>query len=214
MDRNSETVLREAVQFFRVLRSLAQERKCLALFVAAYRPDLNRQNQLSPEVGENPLFMSIQEHFLGFLTAEESTKMLREIGLWKDIRWTDDALARTFEFCGGHPLLTRQFASDASEQGRRKEIDLDCVERTAAEVISSFVKHRIGRYYRESIWNLLRQEERPALVYSIDPQSATRPKLNQDAVTSLEHFGLIEKNGEEIRARSILLREWLRRHAQ
>jgi hypothetical protein len=136
--RGSEDILAEWVKLFRILRGLAQERKCLATLVTAYRPDVNTQNKLSPEIGENPMFMSFQEYFLGTLNQADTEQMVSEIGGWKNIRWTPDSLSEVYELCGGHPLIARFFASDACQQGDRKEIDLQRVRETAAAIVAGF----------------------------------------------------------------------------
>lgn len=99
--KDSEEILSEYVRCFRILRGLAQTRQCLVMLVIAYRPDVNRHNQLSNRIGENPMFRSFQEEYLGFLTADASTAMVEEIGTWKDIVWTHDAAQRVFDYCGG-----------------------------------------------------------------------------------------------------------------
>ena len=52
----------------------------------AYRPGINRQNVLTDLVGENPMFMAYQEHFLRFLSHDDTATMLSELGRWQDIR--------------------------------------------------------------------------------------------------------------------------------
>ncbi|SPF52557.1 hypothetical protein SBA4_5120006 [Candidatus Sulfopaludibacter sp. SbA4] len=162
--RKAENVkpLAEAVRLFRVLRALAQEQEAVSLLLCAYRPDLNRQNLLG-EAGENPLHMSMQENFLQFLTPDEAKAMVREIGGWKQIEWTDAAIDRTYDWCAGHPLVTRFFASDACERGNRKQVDESRVAEVAAAIERDFRKHRIGVYFRESIWGILYPDEQECL---------------------------------------------------
>ena len=131
---NSEEILTEYVRFFRLLRGLAQSRQCLVTLVTAYRPDVNRRNLLTPAVGENPMFQSFREEYLGFLNSDDSEAMIREIGRWKQIEWDENAARRVFDYCGGHPLITRFFASHACEEGRRKAINYSRVEETAKEI--------------------------------------------------------------------------------
>jgi len=208
--KNSEQILSEWVRLFRILRALAQEKKCLAVLVTAYRPDVNRQNLLSPAIGENPMFMSFQEYFLGPLTRSETEKMVSEIGDWKDIRWSPGALRQIYELCGGHPLVTRLFASDACLQGDRKQIEEATVLETAQAVREDFHKHRIGRYYQESIWNLLQEDERAALrIIAADGRQS--PSELEDAITNLEHFGIIRNEQGRHEVVAGLLRSWLER---
>ncbi len=184
----STKTLSEAVRLFRVLRALAQEQQAVALLLCGYRPDLNRQNLLSDEVGENPLHMSLQETFLKFLTRSEAKAMVREIGGWKDIEWTDAAIDHTYEWCAGHPLVTRLFASDACERGNRKHVDEARVAEVAAAIERDFRRHRIGVYFRESIWGILYPDEQECLrrIAAGEPLSADLA----DARINVEQFGL------------------------
>jgi hypothetical protein len=115
--KDSEEILAEYVRCFQVLRGLAQSRQCLVLLVIAYRPDVNRHNLLTDQVGENPMFRSFQEEHLGFLNSKDSEDLILKIGRWREISWDEDAAQRVFYYCGGHPLITRLFASEACEGG-------------------------------------------------------------------------------------------------
>ncbi|KPA10207.1 hypothetical protein MHK_009616 [Candidatus Magnetomorum sp. HK-1] len=105
------------------------------------------------------MFKSFTEEYLGFFNFEDSSKMIHEIGGWKDIQWEKKAADRVFHYCAGHPLVTRYFASDASDQGSQKYVDLDKVEQTAATIIKTFRKNHIGNYFKESIFELLTLKE-------------------------------------------------------
>lgn len=204
----SDQILAAWISLFRILRSLAQERGCLSVLATAYRPDVNRQNVLSPSLGENPMFMSFQEYFLGSLGRSETEEMLREIGAWKDINWSPEALASTYDLCGGHPLVTRFFASEACAQGTLKFVDATRVKETAKTICSGFHKHRIGRYYKESVWDCLQDEERSAL----GEVAVGGFKLDStDAITNLEQFGVIRIANGTYEVSAQLFRSWLAR---
>jgi hypothetical protein len=210
---NSDPVLGEYVRLFRILRALAQEHRCLAVLVAAYRPEVNRQNALTSAAGENPMFMSFQEYFLGALSANDTQTLIKEIGLWRNIRWDPDALVELHALCGGHPFLTRLLASDACDQGTLTQIDKAKVQQAARAVHSNFHKHRIGRYYQESIWNELQEDEQKALQLLAAQEaglerSALPPQLGE-ALTQLEHFGLIQQEGERLMIGARLFRQWV-----
>jgi formylglycine-generating enzyme required for sulfatase activity len=204
--QGSAATLNEAVHLFRRLRALAQEHRALSLLCCSYRADINRYNLLGAEIGENPLHMSMQEHFLKFLTAEEARSMVREIGLWKEIEWTDSALDVSYVWCAGHPLVTRFFASDACERGDRKSVDEARVAEVAARIDRDFRKHRIGIYFREAVWGVLYTSERECL-----RQLATQAKVPEElaeARTNLEQFGLID---DANRIQGEFFRRWLQR---
>ena len=85
--------------------------------------------------------------------------MIREIGRWKQIEWDEDAARRVFDYCGGHPLFTRCFASHACEEGARKAIDYPRVEETAKEIQGALRRNEIGNYYSETHLSLFKREE-------------------------------------------------------
>jgi hypothetical protein len=212
----AEPILTEYVRLFRVLRGLAQSHRCLVTLVVAYRPDVNRHNLLTPAVGENPMFNSFQEEYLGFLSAADSKRMLTDIGGWKDITWTSDAAEKVYHYCGGHPLVTRFFASQTCEQGERKHVDLTTVEETARTVIKSFRRNDIGNYYKEGVWPLLNPAEREILTLIIkDEATALRTALDdeahEEALVSLENFGLVRRQGEGYALTAHLFQSWLQR---
>jgi hypothetical protein len=212
----SEEVLAEYVRFFRVLRGLGQSRRCLVTLVIAYRPDVNRHNLLTPTVGENPMFLSFQEEHLGFLALADSTAMVREIGLWKQIVWELDAAQRVFDYCGGHPFITRLFASHACEGGARKAIGYARVEETAREIEATLRRTVIGNYYKEGLWDLLREDEQQALSLVCQRGAEGVPETDiphtlEDTLTNLEHFSLVVNNNGHLHLTARLLQTWLRR---
>lgn len=215
--KDSEEILTEYVRCFRILRGLAQTRQCLVLLVIAYRPDVNRHNQLTARIGENPMFRSFQEEYLGFLNVEDSTKMIEEIGTWKDIVWEHDAARRVFDYCGGHPLIMRLFASEVCEEGSRKQIDQARVEEVTTNIQSTFRRNDIGNYYKEGVWDLLRDEERNVLNMLCRsgsdgiPESEFTGEQREEALSSLEHFGLVSSTDGKLYVTSVLLRTWVQR---
>jgi AAA domain len=214
--KNSEEILAEYVRFFRVLRGLAQSRQCLVTLVTGYRPDVNRRNRLTPSVGENPMFQSFQEEYVGFLGPADSEAMIREIGRWKRIEWDVDAAQRVFHYCGGHPLITRLFASHACEEGALKAIDYIRVEETAKEIQLTFRLNVIGNYYKEGVWELLRADEQQVLSLICQRgeeglSEADIPSELEEAVTNLDHFGLIASRGGSLGLTAQLFHAWVQR---
>jgi hypothetical protein len=212
----SEPTLAEYVRLFRILRGLAQSHGSLVTLVVAYRPDINRHNLLTPAVGENPMFKSFQEQYLGFLDMDDSTRMLTEIGAWKDIAWQPDAAQRVYHYCCGHPLVTRFFASQACQQGMLKHIEFDTVEETASEIEKTFRRNDIGNYYKEGVWALLNRQERQLLGILINGDSeALSAALNhedlEEALVGLENFGLVYRHDGTYSITSALFQSWLQR---
>jgi len=214
--KGSETILVEYVHLFRVLRGLAQTHRCLVTLVIGYRADVNRHNQLTSAVGENPMYRSFKEEYLGFLSQEESQHLIEEVGLWRDIRWATEAAQRVFHYCGGHPLTTRMFASQACDEGDLKMVNLAKAEETAEELARTFRKNDIGNYYEESIWSLLREEERQVLTMISQngpaglPEDALPKNLDED-LSNLDHFGVVESHNGSFVVTADLFRQWVER---
>ena len=209
-----EPTLREYVRLFRVLRGLAQTKLCLVLLVVAYRPDVNRRNLLTIRSGENPMFRSYQEEYLGCLQSDESASLLREVGQWRQIEWDSEAMDLVYRYCGGHPLITRLFASEATEKGNLKLITSGRVEEIAAQVVSTFWKNSIGNYYSEGVWNLLRSNEQILLEELINAGENGWEKIgltaeSDEALTNLENFGLVRSECGRFRVAADLFRKWL-----
>ncbi|MDC0708830.1 AAA family ATPase [Stigmatella sp. ncwal1] len=210
----SEQLLSEYIRLFRPLRALAQERSGLAVLATSYRAEINRQNALSATVGENPMFMSFQEYFLGTLDASESRAMVEKIGAWKGIRWEPAALEDLYTLCGGHPFLTRLLASDACEAGRIHAITSERVRAAAQALEANFPAHRIGQYYKEAIWNELRDDEQQALLLAAAAAEAgllasESPRPLKEALTQIEQYGLVQRSDGRFIVGSALLRSWL-----
>ncbi|MGD9007450.1 MAG: PQQ-binding-like beta-propeller repeat protein [Desulfobacteraceae bacterium] len=209
-------ILAEYVRLFRILRGLAQSHNCLVTFVVAYRPDINRHNLLTAAVGENPMFKSFQEHYLGFLDIYDSTRMLTEIGAWKDIFWQPKTAERVYHYCGGHPLVTRYFASQVCQQGSLKHIDMNTVEETAKNIVSTFRRNDIGNYYKEGVWKLLNQQEQHLLSSLLCNDSRSFPdalknEAFEEALVGLENFGLVCRQEKGFAITANLFRCWLQR---
>jgi len=212
--KESESSLMEYAHIFKTFRGLAQTNNSLVTMVIAYRPDINRHNLLTSKVGENPMFRSFKEQFLGFLTKKETTSMIREIGKWKDIIWTKDAASKVYDYCGGHPLVSRFFASMACNEGSLKHISTKKVQKTVEEIIKTFRKNDIGNYYEEGIWKLLFEEERSVLSKICLYENITEkqiPEKNIEGLTNLENFGMVNNVNGTLSINSYLFNEWLKR---
>jgi translation initiation factor 2B subunit (eIF-2B alpha/beta/delta family) len=205
---------REYIKLFKFLRGLYQtHERCLTILVVAYRPDVNRKNVFVDGI-ENPMFESFKEEFLGFLSEDESTRMINEIGLWKDISWEDGAAAKVFEYCGGHPLITRFFASQASRQGKNKHIDTSQVVDTAEYICNTFHHNEIGNYYYEGIWTLMKKAEQQLLMQMRNNEekplkAASVPGNLKNTLSDLVHFGLVSDEKGILNISAGLFKAWI-----
>jgi hypothetical protein len=206
-DPANETDLAETARFFRTVRALAQERHCLTLCMAAYRPNLNRWNRLGSRAGENAFFQQYREVFLGPLDVASTCAMLTKLGLLQRIEWTQEALTSTFEYSGGYPQLARFFASDITHHGEVKRVDITAVRNMASEIQQNFRRHRIFTFLRESIWSELKPAEKAIL------QSIVRGKglqaADPDSLNDLELMGVVSKSNGDYHIASDLFYYWL-----
>jgi hypothetical protein len=110
-------------------------------------------------------------------------------------------------------MLSRLLASDACQQGRRKRVGLEDVSRVTDSVRSNFRKHLIGVYFEKSVWDTLRSDEREALLWAGLGEGAARAEW-EEALVSLEHFGLIRPDTSGMAVNGGLLRDWLAKKRQ
>ena len=201
--------LSEGRKAFNILRSLAQEHRTLSLVLIGYRPDINRLDGLPWEVGANPMFMSVNEFYSGFLSRDECAQMLRDLGAWKQIEWQDSALDFVFRQCGGHPFITRIFASAATREARR--IDASLVKDTARGIRETMRNNQIGAWYSETFDSLPcpEREVLGLIAGSRTPltESAIPPDL-VEALTNLENYNLV-RSGTKVEFASELLAYWM-----
>ncbi len=195
-----------------VLRALAQELHGVVLLAIALRPDVNRVSRLPANAGENPLFMGFHEVYTGALSPDESDTMIRELGAWRGIQWQPEALRLLYDHCGGHPFVSRLFASDACQQGRRRTITVDRVEGTAAAIRTTMRAHRIGEVYKQIVHSL-RAEELELLqqiAAACEPLAERQLSPDQEqALTDLENLGLVIGDGR-IELTAKLFQYWVR----
>jgi hypothetical protein len=162
------------------------------------------------------MFRSYHEEYVGCLSEEESEALVREVGQWRQIDWEPSAASRVYHYCGGHPLITRFFASKATERGTVKQVTVARTEETALEIAATFRKNDIGNYYSEGIWKLLQEHERSLLQKVTQAaglpfvESCLSPTM-QEALTNLENFGLVSIDAGRIRIVAELFRRWLAR---
>ena len=139
--------------------------------------------------------------------------MVVEIGAWKGIRWDEEALDAVQDLCGGHPYLTRALASDACGRGTSHHVTLDKVRAAAQAIQSDYAKHKIGQYYKEAIWNELREDERQALELiareDAGLEDAAPPRERKEAFTQIELYGLVHRVNGRLLITAKLLRQWI-----
>ena len=210
---NNSQLLNEYINCFRILRGIAQAHDALVLLVVAYRPDINRINVIKTDIDENPMFQSFYEQYIGYLDAFESEQMIEEIGLWKNILWEENAAKKIFYYCGGHPYVSRYFASEVCEEGIIKQISCDKVDATAKIIQDTFHKNLIGTYYLEGIWKLIREDEKKVLTMICNNNKLTIkqiPKELRQSLSNLENLGLVMNQNNALTIPAYLFYKWLK----
>jgi hypothetical protein len=210
-----EEHLHEYVQVFRMLRSLAQQHQALVMLGIAMRPDFSRKNTL-PGADENPMYGSVQDVFLKALEPDESAALIRELGSWKDIVWDEAAIRQVYEDCGGHPFVTRIFASHACRQGELKQVSAERLEATAREIVAGLRNHQIGDHFKDGVWDRLTSDEQEILAALTTGELKSLAQLSlekqEGPLATLEHTGLVEVDEEErFHVPGRLFRVWLER---
>lgn len=101
------------VRTWRFLRGLSQENAGrIGFCVAGTNPSLFEKNSFRDL--ENPTYNYFSIRFLERLAKEDCSELLTEIGKRMGLRWEQQALDKVYEHTGGHPFLTRVFASRVS----------------------------------------------------------------------------------------------------
>lgn len=98
------------VQLWRLLRGLHQQLPGrLAYLVTGTNPSCIEKNKLLGV--ENPAYNYFDTKYLPALTQDESSQLLRQIGIRMGLLWRDAAVERCFGLVAGHPFLLRSLAS-------------------------------------------------------------------------------------------------------
>lgn len=98
------------VRVWRLLRGLSQQfPRRVAYFVAGTNPTLFETNQIG--AFENPAYNLFQNKYLDRLNKQDCASLLVQIGQRMGLNWDSGAIAGVYDATGGHPFLTRLFAS-------------------------------------------------------------------------------------------------------
>ncbi|GGA49587.1 HEAT repeat domain-containing protein [Okeania sp. KiyG1] len=226
----------ECNAFFGALRAVSQEKRSLSLLVADVHPDINRINQWKqPNVPTNPVFNFFKEIFVVPFSADETNRMLTDIGNLMGITFDQETQSEIHIRSGGHPFVSRQLASLLSKKVAAEHegnIEFADAQRYLSKpfTYSGVLKDYCG----QNIWSDIEKREFQSAMAIIRlvacneklesgiPSSGILKKLqNQfteseclDALLWLESVGLIlqQESGteDEYQIRLPLLSQWLR----
>ena len=136
--------------FARTLRGLIEETKQLSLVVAGVDPRFTRTIYWDDNV-QNPFYLFFRVTYLGPLTIDYCTDMIRNIGKQMSLPYDDDALSFVANVTGGHPYLARQLCSLAYKRrdaNQTRNVTLREMQ-SAAEI---FTSHPDYNDSLEGIW--------------------------------------------------------------
>ncbi|NEQ74939.1 MAG: hypothetical protein F6K23_18985 [Okeania sp. SIO2C9] len=226
----------ECNAFFGALRAVSQEKRSLSLLVADVHPDINRINQWKqPNVPTNPVFNFFKEIFVVPFSADETTRMLTDIGNLMGITFDEETQSEIHIRSGGHPFVSRQLASLLCKKvAKENESNIQFAD--AQRYLSKPFTYSgvLKDYCGQNIWSDIEKREFQSAMAIIRllacneklesgiPSSGILKKLqNQfteseclDALLWLESVGLIlqQESGEEdeYQIKLPLLSQWLR----
>ncbi|MFQ5650724.1 MAG: hypothetical protein ACE5IY_12345 [bacterium] len=203
--------LQTYASLLREFEALAISHKCLSLLLTA-----NRREEVWPDsLGEKgPLFQNMHIEHLGFLAPDDSRNMVQSLGVWAGIHWEASAANHVFLVCGGHPLVTRLFASHVCERGAIRRIEFPHVEETAEAVRADIRNHDIGHYFEHEVWPFLAGEEKELLrMISMRGRQGLLqryvPPTLLGALPSLENFGLVADDLGRLSLMPRLFDDWV-----
>jgi len=215
--RSSQTneSMHNYLKTFSLLRGIAESYNNLVLLVAGYRPHINRNNHLSCDLPENPMFHSFKEIFIEQLEQEESVALVTETGALQNIQWDDQAVNKVYKYCGGNPRITLLFSSMACQNGNIKNVDINQFESTFVDVIKNFRTNQIGNYFKEGIWDELTTEEKDFLLFICQNDNQIInindfPSKFDEVSTSIEQFGIVRNKNRHFEFTSELFETWLK----
>lgn len=141
----------EFVEFAALIRSIAEDerhRGRFAVLAAGLEFSVNRIDRIGQK--RNPFFSFFGETSLGPLDPMNAKRMIVSIGGQMSIGYSDEACDLLVEAGGGHPFLTRQLCSQATQDVERPgTVEIDRVR----AAIENYL-HQARNYLAESLWGV------------------------------------------------------------
>ena len=217
---SSESAYREFTTAFGTLRRIAEDGGFLVLVVICLDPGINRINRLSEgDVSSNPVFQFYKEVHVPFLTKEECATMVKEIGLWRNLKYDDDSSDEIYKMSDGHPFVARLLCSCIVRNlDGKNEVGLEDVQKG----IDYFLTERTGTYrtyFNGEVWDKASEAERHILEklaessalsqQELMPDRESRERL-KDALDRLVRLALVEEDEDGYRITMKLFERWLK----
>ncbi|MCK5797522.1 MAG: ATP-binding protein, partial [Deltaproteobacteria bacterium] len=200
-------------RFFSFLRGAGQEGLPLQSVVAGSHANITDIAVL--EGSENPVFNLYEKIFVTMLTADETRDMLVKLGEPSGFRFEKGALRRIFDLTGGHPFLTRQFASFLTAKRKRPyTVKRRGVEAAVNDFVISEVPtmRQMLTMFDSDMPGSAELLERAAM--SREGATISRQELYHDGLRNLESYGILLREGQRITHTVEVFRRWLYDMAQ
>ena len=207
-------------EFFRHLRGLFQQERCIVSAVVGATPMVCRAPKWDGR--DNPVFQFYDEVFLAMLDRVECDQMVQGLGELMGVRFDRESLDLIFDQTAGHPYVTRQLCS------RLVRLFPDRPLQTTRQMVSAAIEEYLaqrGDYFSGVVEGYLNDDARRVVecIAMADAGAESRANILQrfespagrhlaDRVLGdLELIGLITRAGESYALRAPLFRRWLRR---
>lgn len=206
-------------QFFGVLRKLVQESSGsnhrgarVSLILAGLASASVEARQLYGR--ENPLFSFAKPYYVSPLVFEDTADLLKVLGSRHGLIWEDNAIKLVHAETGGHAILVRELASQASNNLRDQGLELVTISadhvkmavpkyrRAVSSQIDQILSH-IERFY-ETEWELLEL----IMEWQDRGEVAEIAEVYPSAVNRLENLGIINADGESWQPSKLLTLGW------
>ena len=207
---NEENRIDGYIEFFRILRGLAQTyQDLLSCVVVAANAAISESSYW--EGRDNPVFALYNTHYLPPFPQKECAQMIRDLGKGMSVHWDEDAISAVFAETNGHPFLTRIFCSQIAQKFKDTR-PLNVKAELVQDQIGDFIRYQGDKL--NQIIELLEvhfPEEKEYLENIALEKSP--PKMPDEALRHLMGYHLIEEKDGGYRMTLNLLRRWLRRRA-
>jgi hypothetical protein len=186
----------------------------LDFLVAGADPLLNRRERWQDR--DNELYRALREVWLPPMAAADVEEMIDSLGSQMGVRYEPEALALLARVGGGHPFVTRQMCS-LSVEDRLGGGVFTVTAAQAQEAVEEFVLRDpyLGELWRTRLDDMQRemlialaQASEPVLRARLLPASQRQQALA--ALTMLEEFTLIRREGKGYAIAWDVFRHWLR----
>jgi hypothetical protein len=186
-------------QLFGVFRKLVQERGNFGMVISGLASASVEASELYGR--PNPLFSFAKPYYIGPFTDEEGTALLRGVGRYVGLTWTDDAVRLAMAETGGSAMLLRELGSAVLRSYPENRTSIVEVGRADVIAVLGPWRRTVSSNLREVVLNLQRfypyESELMSLLMSASADFDALTYDFPDQVNRLHQLGVIELVGDE-----------------